>query len=72
MATNLAIDDRLIDDARRLGGHATKKEAVTVALQEYVARRRQMEIIDLFGTLEFDEKYDIRKNRNLDRIEVSK
>jgi Arc/MetJ family transcription regulator len=72
MATNLAIDDSLIDEARRVGGHATKKEAVTVALQEYVTRRNQMDIIKLFGTIEFDENYNIRRSRDLDRIEADR
>jgi Arc/MetJ family transcription regulator len=70
MATNLAIDDKLIDEARRIGKHSTKKEAVTVALQEYVARRKQLAILDLFGTIDFDESYDYRRSRTLDKIEV--
>lgn len=70
MATNLAIDDKLIDEARRVGGHATKKQAVTVALQEYVARRKQLAILDLFGTIDFDNGYSVRRSRNLDRIET--
>ncbi len=68
MGTNLAIDDDLIEEARLIGGHLTKKQAVTVALQEYVARRKQMGIIDLFGTIDFDPAYSSRDNR--DRIEV--
>ncbi|HEV2133090.1 MAG TPA: type II toxin-antitoxin system VapB family antitoxin [Terracidiphilus sp.] len=72
MATNLAIDDKLIDEARRMGGHATKKEAVTVALQEYVARRKQLAILDLFGTIDFDKNYNPRRSRNLDRIEIDR
>ena len=70
MGTNLALDDDLIEEARRVGGHPTKKQAVTVALQEYVARRKQMGIIDLFGTIDFDPTYSSRDNRDLDRIEV--
>ena len=72
MATNLAIDDKLIDEARRIGGHATKKEAVTVALQEYVARRKQLAILDLFGTVDFDKNYNARRSRNRDRIEIDR
>ena len=68
MATNLAIDDKLINEARRIGGHATKKEAVTVALQEYVGRRKQQGILKLFGTIDFDKSYNVRRSRNLDRI----
>ncbi len=70
MGTNLAIDDNLIEEARRIGGHRTKKQAVTVALQEYVARRKQMAIIDLFGTIDFDPAYSSRENRDRDRIEI--
>ena len=68
MATNLAIDDELIEEARRVGGHATKRQAVTLALQEYVARRKQLAILDLFGTIDFDKAYDHRRSRGLDRI----
>ena len=42
MATNLALDDQLIEEARRAGSHKSKKEAVTAALQEYVRKRQQM------------------------------
>jgi Arc/MetJ family transcription regulator len=70
MATNLAIDDNLIDEVRRVGQHSTKKEAATVALQEYVARHKQLAILELFGTIDFDPAYDVRRSRNLDRIEV--
>jgi Arc/MetJ family transcription regulator len=68
MATNLAIDDELIDEARRVGGHTTKKQAVTVALEEYVARRKQLAVLNLFGTIDFDKGYDYRRSRQLDRV----
>jgi hypothetical protein len=70
MPTNLALDDKLIDEARRIGNHATKKEAVTAALDEYIRRRKQLEILDLFGTIDFDPTYDYKKVRKLDRIEL--
>lgn len=63
MATNLAIDDRLIEEARKVGKHRTKKATVTEALQEYIARRRQARILDLFGKIEFDPRYDYKKQR---------
>lgn len=69
MGTNLAIDDALIEEARRIGGHPTKKQAVTVALQEYVARRKQMHIIELFGTIDFDPAYSARDARDRDLID---
>jgi hypothetical protein len=70
MPTNLALDDSLIDEARRIGNHKTKKEAVTAALDEYIRRRKQLEILDHFGTIDFDPDYDYKKLRMLDRIEV--
>ncbi len=70
MPTNLALDDRLIDEARRIGNHATKKEAVTAALDEYIRRRKQLEILDFFGTIDYDPAYDYKKVRKLDRIEL--
>lgn len=64
MATNLALDDALIEEARRIGKHRTKKEAVTSALREYVQRRRQLEILDLTGEVPFDEGYDHKPLRH--------
>jgi Arc/MetJ family transcription regulator len=63
MATNLALDDRLIEEARRSGGHKTKKEAVTAALDEYVRKRKQMRILDAFGTVAFDPAFDYKTER---------
>ena len=63
MATNLAIDDQLLEEAQRVGGHRTKKATVTEALHEYIQRRNQAKIIELFRTIEFDPKYDYKKQR---------
>jgi Arc/MetJ family transcription regulator len=63
MATNLAIDDKLILQALKVGHHKTKKEAVNTALREYIAHKKQAEVIDMFGTVDFDEKYDYKKAR---------
>jgi Arc/MetJ family transcription regulator len=70
MPTNLALDDKLIDEAKRIGNHATKKEAVTAALDEYIRRRKQLEILDLEGTIDYDPTYDYKKMRKLDRLEL--
>lgn len=67
MATNLALDDKLIDEARRIGGHATKKEAVTAALDEYIRRRKQLEVVKLFGTIDYDPSCEPSKIRQRDR-----
>jgi hypothetical protein len=64
MATNLALDDALIEQARRAGKHRTKKEAVTSALHEYVRRRRQLKILDLIGQIPFDKDYDYKPLRH--------
>jgi Arc/MetJ family transcription regulator len=63
MATNLALDDKLIEEARRAGKHKTKKEAVSAALEEYVRRRKQLEILEAFGKFEFDPTYDYKAER---------
>jgi hypothetical protein len=63
MPTNLALDDRLIEEARKVGRHKTKKEAVTAALSEYVTHRKRLEIISLFGTIDFDPSYDYKAER---------
>jgi Arc/MetJ family transcription regulator len=63
MATNLAIDDRLLEEALQIGGQTTKKETVTQALLEYVQRRKQARILDLFGKVDFDPKYDHKRQR---------
>ncbi len=63
MPTNLAIDDRLIAEAQKLGRHRTKKETVTAALDEYVQRRKQKQILSLFGTIDYDATYDYKRGR---------
>src|SRR2546422_4397604 len=67
MPTNLAIDDRLITEAQKLGRHRTKKDAVTAALDEYIQRRKQQDILPLFGTIEYDRNYDYKKERTRKR-----
>ena len=67
MATNLALDDRLIEEARSVGGHKTKKDAVTAALAEYIQRRKQMRITKLFGTIEYERGYDYKAERQRGR-----
>jgi Arc/MetJ family transcription regulator len=63
MATNLDLDPALVDEAVAVGGLRTKKETVTQALREYIARRRQAQITSLFGTVDYDRKYDYKKQR---------
>jgi len=63
MATNLAIDERLLEEGQKIGGKRTKRATVNEALQEYVQRRKQAKIVELFGTVEFDPQYDYKKQR---------
>ena len=63
MPTNLAIDDRLLEQAQRVGKHRTKRETVNAALSEYIARRKQLKILSLFGTIEYSPNYDYKRER---------
>lgn len=63
MPTNLALNDDLVDEAKRLGAHRTKREAVNEALAEYVARRKRRKVLELFGKLEWDSDYDYKAER---------
>lgn len=65
MPTKLAIDDQLLETAKEVGKHKTKKAAVTEALEEYILRRRQMKILDFFGEVDYDPGYDYKKQRNM-------
>lgn len=64
MATNLSVDPDLIEQARQVSGERTKAAAVTKALQEFIARRRQRAMLDLAGKLEWDAGYDYKKERS--------
>lgn len=63
MATNLSIDPELLEEALQIGGFNTKKDTVNQALKEFVQRRKQQEIIELFGNFPSDEDYDYKKGR---------
>jgi Arc/MetJ family transcription regulator len=63
MATNLALDDRLIVDAVKLGGHKSKREAVTAALEAYIKSKRRLGILEMFGKVDFDPAWDHKAAR---------
>jgi Arc/MetJ family transcription regulator len=67
MATNLDLDPALVEEAVAVGGTRTKKEAVTEALKEYIARRRQRRITGLFGSVEYDPRYNYKAQRRRGR-----
>jgi Bacterial antitoxin of type II TA system, VapB len=64
MATNLALDPDLLDRAFEVGGERTKKDTVTRALVEFIARREQAGLVELFGMLDWDDTYDHRSERS--------
>jgi Arc/MetJ family transcription regulator len=63
MATKMQIEDDLIQEALLLRGHRTKRAFVEKALREYVQRRKQLKILELFGTIEYDPEYDYKQQR---------
>ena len=64
MATNLAIDDKLLIAAQGIGGIKTKKDTVNLALKEFIQRRKQEEIIEIFGKIKYDDDFNYKKMRN--------
>ena len=63
MATNLAIDNKLLERAKRVGGLRTKKETVTLALEEFIGNRQQHSILDSLGSITFRKNWDYKKDR---------
>lgn len=64
MPTNLAIDDNLIAEAQKVGHHRTKKEAVTAALDEYIRKRKKLDVLEMFGKIDYDKDYDYKLERD--------
>ena len=67
MPTNLAIDDNLLNKAVRISASKTKKEAVTLALEEFIERREQRKILKSLGSVEFRKGWDYKKERRRER-----
>lgn len=63
MPTNLAIDEKLLQEAQRIGGHKTKKNTVNEALKEYIMKRKQKGILPLFGKVDIEPSYDYKQER---------
>lgn len=63
MATNLDIDEKLLEEALRIGGNRTKKATVEQALEEYIQRRKQRKILKLFGKVDYDRSYNYKEQR---------
>ena len=64
MATNLAIDPELLNRALEVGGEKTKRATVNKALREFVARREQKDLVELFGTMDWDDAYGYKSQRS--------
>jgi Arc/MetJ family transcription regulator len=64
MSTNLALDPELLDLALEVSGEKTKKAAVTKALREFIARRQQRRLVELFGSLDWDPDFDHKAERS--------
>ncbi|MEX0272167.1 type II toxin-antitoxin system VapB family antitoxin [Leptolyngbyaceae cyanobacterium UHCC 1019] len=63
MKTNIEIDPMLIQEALTLGEHQTEKIVIEAALQEYIQRRKQLKVLELFGTIDYDPDYDYKQQR---------
>ena len=63
MPTNLAIDEKLLNEALTIGGYKTKRETVNEALREFVQRRQRLELVKLFGKVDYDTRYDYKRER---------
>jgi hypothetical protein len=72
MATNLDLDPKLVSDAKKVGGHKSKKEAVTAALIEYIKLKKRLGILELMGTIDYDENYDYKADRRRDNKRIPK
>ncbi|MBR2363049.1 MAG: type II toxin-antitoxin system VapB family antitoxin [Spirochaetaceae bacterium] len=71
MTSNLAINDTLLNAAFELGGYSSKKESVNTALQEFIQRRKSEELMQLFGTIEYDADYDYKKLQAREKMKLS-
>jgi Arc/MetJ family transcription regulator len=65
--SNLSVDTQLLNDALKIGGLKTKKDTVNLALREFIKKRQMSEILELFGTIEYDEDYDYKEARRREK-----
>lgn len=71
MLINIAIEDYLIEEARQLSDQFSANEVATQALQEYILRRNQQKLLDLFGAVDYHDDYDYQVYRKVTNVEVS-
>ena len=60
MITNIEIDEKLLKEALTLSNHLTENQLIEEALREYVQRRKQQKILELFGTIDYKETYNYK------------
>ena len=65
MTTNLKVDNKLVEEAVKLGKHKTKHAAVTKALKEYIREKKQSDVIKLFNKIEYEKNYNYKKQRKV-------
>jgi len=65
MATTLVIEDQIIEEAQAFSEHKSSLETVIEALKEYTQYRKQLQIISLFGTIDYYEDYDYKEQRKI-------
>jgi ribosomal protein S7 len=65
MVTNLEIDEKIIQEALALGKHSTASSLIETALKEYIQKYKQQQILDLFGTIEYDDNYNYKQQRKV-------
>lgn len=63
MTTRVALDTNLLEEAKNLGGHLSKTDAVREALKEYVRMCKRRKLVDLFGSVDWDPDYDYKAER---------
>lgn len=68
MATNLALDAALLQQALQIGGLKSKKATVNAALREFIEKRKQKEVVQLFGQFACDSNYNYKDGRKNEKL----
>jgi len=63
MVTPIQIDQNLLQEALALSNHPTATALIEAALREYIQRRQQLKVLELFGTIDYEENYNYKQQR---------
>ena len=63
MLNNIKIDESLLQEALEFGDQLTVNLAIESALREYIKRHKHLKMLDLFGTIDYEEDYDYKQQR---------